>query len=390
MRSTTLVTRRIPHALLPARIPVVLLLVTMAIAGTSGGDETDTPNWFRTRALWDQIGGSASSFEMAGGQLSLQRGEDEPSALLTKADFENFELSVDFLLSKWCESGLYVHAPRNGAWPAGLEIALSSQSGSPDPCYQMGAISGVAPPLNPIPQEPNRWYTLTMRMDWPRLHVAIDGTVVQALDLSADEILRNKLRRGAIGFQNNGYAASFRNFTLTSLPDSIRKVSLFDGVSLEGWSVVSGDATWTVEDGVLIAANSDGYLKHELLVQDFRLRAYIRTSPLANGGIFFRWSPEDNEARGYEIQILDVPGTDWNTGSIYSHARGNDLALTPGDWELVQIEAIGGDVRTFVNGNPSASARGLDTVRKGHIVLQMHRTRAQIEFRDIVIEPLDP
>ena len=47
------------------------------------------------------------------------------------------------------------------------------------------------------------------------------------------------------------------------------------------------------------------------------------------------------------------------------------------------------EARTFVNGIPSAATTGLDTIRKGHIVLQMHRTRARIEYRDLVIEALD-
>ena len=343
----------------------------------------------RSRSHWEQIGGSETSFELAGGQLSLQRGENEPSALLTENDFENFELSFDFLLGKWCESGLYIHAPRNGAFRAGLEVALSSQSGTQDPRFLQGAISGVRAPQNEVAREANVWHTFAAHMDWPRLHVQIDGVVVQDLDLSADEQLRDTLRRGAIGFQNNGYAASFRNFTLTPLPESAAESPLFNGTDLTGWTVASGEAQWSVEDGVLVARDGDGYLRHEMLVQDFRLRAYIRTSPLANGGIFFRWSPDDPEDRGYEIQILDVPGTDEPTGSIYSHARGEDLALTPGQWELIQIIAEGGNVRTYVNGIPSASAGDLEVVRKGHIVLQMHRTRARIEFKDVTIEPLD-
>ena len=102
----------------------LVLIATMVCVSTTFAQ--DAPRWERTRDLWDQIGGSATSFELAGGQITLQRGEDEPSALLTKGDYENFEMSFEFLLSNWCESGIFIHAPRNGATNAGMEIALAS------------------------------------------------------------------------------------------------------------------------------------------------------------------------------------------------------------------------------------------------------------------------
>lgn len=365
-------------------IAALCLGITAGLAASA--DEATGPQYFRSFSHWERWCGSENSFEMAGNQLSLQRGENEPSALLTKDDFENFEISFDFLLSKWCESGLYLHAPRNGAFRAGLEIALSSQSGSPDSKFLMGAISGEVAPLASVKQEANVWHTFLARMEWPRLKVVIDDVVVQDLDLSDNPALRYKLRRGAIGFQNNGYAGSFRNFSVTPLPDSAKQLALFNGENLEGWHVALGEAQWTVEDGAIVARESDGYLKHDVVVQDFNLQLYIRASSLANGGVFFRWVGDDDANRGYEIQILDVPGTDWPTGSIYSHVRGSDLALSPGQWELLQIIAEGSAVHTFVNGVASASAMDLDKVRPGHIVLQMHRTRAQIAFKDIVLE----
>jgi len=244
-------------------------------------------------------------------------------------------------------------------------------------------------PLAPVKQEANVWHTFSARMEWPRLHVVIDGVVVQDLDLSAHPELRHKLKRGSIGFQNNGYGASFRNFRLAPLPDSTKEIALFNGENLNDWTAALGEARWTVEDGAIVARESDGYLKHDVTVQDFHLRMYVRASDLANGGVFFRWVGDADEDRGYEIQILDVPGTDWPTGSIYSHARGNDLALAPGQWQLLQIVAEGGAVRTFVNGVPSASATDLEKVRPGHIVLQMHRTRAEIAFKGVVLESRD-
>lgn len=386
--------------MIPLRSDVIWLCCTIRLlaavlvfegmeAVAQGAAQEDSLRWARSRDYWEQIGGSETSFEFAGGQLSLQRGENEPSALISKQDYENFELSFEFLLSRWCESGIFIHAPRNGAWRAGLEIALSSRTYAKADEYTAGAISGENPPLAIVPQEPFTWNTFHARIDGARLHVSINGTVVQNLDLEAHSTLRHKLRRGAIGIQNNGYYAGFRNFKLTTLTDRQNLVRIFDGKNLEGWSVVEGEAKWSVEDGALVARDGDGYLKHDMTVQDFRLQMYVRTTPIANGGVFFRWTSPATEDRGYEVQILDVPGTDEPTGSIYGLARGSDLAMTPGDWELLQIHVAGEEGHTFVNGIPSAITTGLENVRKGHLVLQMHRTRAQIEVKDILLEPLD-
>jgi len=366
------------------RIACLLSTVLSAVAQADEG-----PQWTRNRELWEQVGGSEMSFEFAGGQLSLQRGENEPSALLTKEDYENFELSFEFLLSRWCESGVIIHAPRNGAWRAGLEIALNSNKGPSLDAYAPGAIAGEAPPLVLVPQEPFTWNTFHLRMAWPRLQVSINDAIVQDLDLEAHPTLRHKLRRGAIGIENNGYYAGFRNVKITPLPDAAKTVALFNGENLDGWSIVDGDAKWAIEEGAIVGSDGDGYLKHDLTVQDFRLQAYIRTTPIANGGIFFRWTSPDTKDRGYEVQILDVPGGTEPTGSIYGRSRGNDLALTPGQWTLLQIHAEGSEARTFVNGAPAAIVTDLEHVRPGHIVLQMHRTRARIEYKDLRMEVLD-
>lgn len=178
-----------------------------------------------------------------------------------------------------------------------------------------------------------------------------------------------------------------------------KSTALFNGKDLKGWKVVEGEAHWNVHQnkdkmnsktpvqvGILSSANGDGYLQHQELYENFRLRMYVRTSPIANGGVFFRWAPKSMDDRGIEIQILDNPFTDNPTGSIYGFARGSDLALSPGEWQLLQIHVEGKEVRTFIDGIPSAEYTDLKIVRPGHIALQSHRTRAKIEYKEIILE----
>ena len=339
---------------------------------------------------WERLGGTKNSFQIEDGILICRRSDREPAALLTKRDFENFELQFEFKVSRWCESGLYIHAPRNGAFKAGIEIELSDHVGySPSP-YTAGAVFGRVAPRVVAVKKDGEWNTCHVAMNWPRLVVHMNDQLVQDIDFSQDENLRYTLRRGAIGFENTGFGIEVRNLALRPLPDSERGIPLFNGKDLTGWSPVRGRgvAKWDAHDGILTGSVRNGYLKHEMVCQDFDLRMYLRTSPAANGGVFFRWLPDDSD-RGNEIQILDVPGSSMPTGSIYGIARANDLPLTPGKWELLQISVHGNEAVTHINGLKVAETDTLTKIRPGHIVLQMHKTRAKLDFKEIVLVPAD-
>ncbi|NLX21421.1 MAG: DUF1080 domain-containing protein [Phycisphaerae bacterium] len=341
-------------------------------------------------SLWERHGGSAESFELVDGQLTACWSREEPAALLTRRDFENFNLTFEYEISQWGESGLFIHAPRNGAFRAGLEIELADTAGWPPSPYTAGAIFRHVPPAADAVRKHGEWNTVHVRMDWPRLVVKINDQTVQNLDLAAHEELRYTLRRGAIGFQSLGWPITIRNLKLQPLPDTENAVALFNGNNLAGWKIEIGNARWDVRNEAIIGADGDGYLRHEGQYQDFDLRLYIRTSPAANGGVYFRWlGYEPFPDRGYEVQILDLHGAIMPTGSIYGLARGNDLLVTPGQWQLLQLFVREKHALVRLNGVTCAESTQLDSVRPGHITLQMHRGDASIEFKDIHLTPAD-
>jgi hypothetical protein len=342
-----------------------------------------------TPELWERIGGAEDSFVLEKGSLRAQWSGHEPAAMLTSKDYENFDLSFEFNMGHWCESGLYLHVPRNGAYRAGVEIEIADDAGhSPSP-LEAGAIFDYVAPKAVTVHPYDEWNSCRVHMDWPRLVIHINDTLVQDLDLSQDESLKYKLRRGAIGFQHLGLPLEVRNLDIQPLPDTEKGVVLFNGKNFTGWKEVKGDTLWSIKDGAIVGADYNGYLGHQLVCQDFDLRAMIRTSPASNGGIFFRWLPGDLDDRGHEIQILDVPGSHMVTGSVYGIERGNDLALTPGEWELLQVSVRGSHAITFVNGLKCAETHRLKAVRPGNIVLQMHKTKSWVAFKDLVLVPRD-
>ena len=366
------------------RLPllVVFLVSTHAFAG-------ETLDLLLDPSAWEQVGGSQGSFVFREGALFSQWSGHEPGAILTREDYEKFDLVFDFKMGHWCQSGLFIHAPHNGAFRASQEIEIADNAGgSPSP-FVAGAIFERVPPKQVAVNPYDEWNTCRVHMDWPHLVVHFNDRLVQDLDLSADESLRYTLRRGAIGFQHLGFPLEIRNLKIQLLPDSENGIVLFNGKDLAGWHVVKGDSVWEVKDESIMGSVANGYLGHETVCQDFDLRAMIKTSPASNGGIFFRWLPGSLDDRGNEVQILDVPGSDMVTGSIYGLDRGNDLAITPGQWELLQLSVRGNHAITHVNGLKCAETNNLTTIRPGNIVLQMHKTQSWCAFKDLVLVPHD-
>lgn len=369
-------------------------LAAVALAATA----LPTPAAAAARLLeqpeaWEQLRGSERSFQFRDGEILTRSTGEEPSTLLTIEDYENFAASFEFTLSRWGQSGFYIHAPRlHNALRAAIKVQLADRRGGPPPLFETGALHGrVAPRVNPL-REAGEWNTCEIYMDWPRLRVVINDEVVQDLDLSAHPETKYGLRRGAIGFQNDGSTTRIRNLEVTRLPDTLEYHTLFDGETLDGWEVVRGAVEWSVREGAIYAENGDGYLRNEVVAEDFDLRLRYRTSRRANGGVFFRWpdyDPETGPDRGHEIQIYDSDEAVMPTGSVYAVERGNDLAFRPEEWNLLHIVVRGDRAVTLVNGIPSADTDQLRVVRPGHICLQMHSRNAWIEYTDFTLIVLD-
>jgi hypothetical protein len=337
-------------------------------------------------AAWETVGGTATSFQIKHEILQIQQGQGEPSAILTRENYENFDLAFEFRCHEWEESGLLLHAPWNGAWRAGLIIALGDHAGDAPDAFRSGAVFRHVPPKVMAVKEHGEWNSCKVHMDWPRLTVVLNDQVVQDLDLSGDPRLGQTLRQGRLGFLNNyGWGMEIRNLALSPLPDSAGTIRMFNGKDLTGWHPVRNmRAWWTVADGVLRGEGGNGYLQYDSPCQDFALDLYYRASSAANGGIFFGWKSDDSD-RGQEIQILDLPDVGMVSGSIYGLVRGRDDIFKPGEWNLMQIFVQGSHVVTYINGHQSAEVNVPEKAGPGHITLQMHRDGAVIEWKDLTL-----
>jgi len=187
-------------------------------------------------------------------------------------------------------------------------------------------------------------------------------------------------------------------------------VRLFDGKTLNGWTLVGGEGLgYVVENGVIVCpAEGGGNLFTEKEYSNFVFRFEFRTEPGGNNGVGIRTPLEGDAAYlGMEIQILDdAPKYEGKLrpaqyhGSIYDviPARRGFLKKA-GEWNAEEIRAQGRRIRVTLNGTVILNA-DLDAVKdpevlkkhpglarsQGHIGFLGHGSR--VEFRNIRIKEL--
>jgi len=187
-------------------------------------------------------------------------------------------------------------------------------------------------------------------------------------------------------------------------------VSLFDGQSLKGWTLVGKHGEgYGVKDGVIYCAKGGGgNLYTEKEYSDFIFRFEFKLEPGSNNGIGIR-APLDGDAAyvGMEIQVLEDSAPKYANlkpsqfhGSIYGVAAARRGALKKiGEWNRKEIVVQGRRIKVTLNGKVIVDANLNDitdpeVLRKhpgllrdrGHIGFLGHND--YVEFRNIRIKQL--
>jgi len=187
-------------------------------------------------------------------------------------------------------------------------------------------------------------------------------------------------------------------------------VTLFDGKTLNGWTLVGKHGPgYVVENGVVLCpADGGGNLFTDKEYANFAFRFEFRTEPAGNNGVGIRAPLEGDAAYvGMEIQILDdAPQYEGKLrpaqyhGSVYDVIPAKRGYLKKaGEWNSEEIRAEGRRIKVTLNGTIILDA-DLDSVKdpevlkkhpglanaKGHIGFLGHGSR--VEFRNIRIQEL--
>ncbi|MDF1656787.1 MAG: DUF1080 domain-containing protein [Verrucomicrobiales bacterium] len=158
--------------------------------------------------------------------------------LWTKGEYENFELTLSYKLSEGANSGVFYRSTRDDSVHQGHEVQLMDNvgfqktHGEKDVRKLNGSFyEGKGPSANPA-NPVGEWDTLKLRAVGPQIICHINGVEVFNVDVNdwpevgknpdgtANKFkvaIKDKPRKGYIGFQNHGQVVWFKDIILTPL-----------------------------------------------------------------------------------------------------------------------------------------------------------------------------
>ena len=184
---------------------------------------------------------------------------------------------------------------------------------------------------------------------------------------------------------------------------------LFNGKDFTGFKQLGGDAPYIVEDGCMVGISKDGvklnsFMTTEQLYGDFILEFEVWAHPDLNSGVQFRSEARpDGSVFGYQCEI-ESSSRAW-AGGLYDEGRRGWLvtnedkpeakaAFKVDDWNSYRIEAIGNNIRIWLNGVNTTNLYDSETAT-GFIGFQVHsiytpeNDKKQIKWRNIRIKTTD-
>lgn len=197
----------------------------------------------------------------------------------------------------------------------------------------------------------------------------------------------------------------FSVFALNAQADGFTE--LFNGTDLSGWEQYGGVAPYEAVDGQIVGTavinTPNSFLCTERKYDDFILELEFYDDPELNSGVMARgqWRQEANLRRIYGYQVEIDPSKRAYTGGIYDERRRKwiyPLHLNPPAreayrhtaWNHLRVEAVGEEIRTYLNGVPAANLID-DLDDSGMICLQVHSIKkelagTQVKWRNLKIK----
>ena len=194
-------------------------------------------------------------------------------------------------------------------------------------------------------------------------------------------------------------ALSITLFLLFGASVAQKKVSLFNGKDLTGWTI-NGTEKWYVENGLLVCESGPdkqyGYLSTNKSYKNFDLTVQFKQEANGNSGVFFRSSIEGVKISGWQVEVAPI---NQHTGGIYeSYGRGwliqpnveHEKYLKTGKWNTLRIKVVNDQVTTWLNGHMMVDLKD-EKIGKGEgfLALQIHDGGGiKVKWRKLKIQEL--
>jgi HEAT repeat protein len=323
--------------------------------------------------------------------------------LCSVQDYADFEMWVDWRISKNGDSGIYLRGtPQVQIWDT-MRVDVGANVGSG------GLYNNKNNPSKPLKLMDNAigdWNTFFIRMIGEKVTVYLNGELVVD-NVTLENYWDRKLPifpSGPIELQAHGTDLAFRDvyvrklnssqISLTPEEETNGFVSLFNGKDLTGW--VGNMTDYKVVDQTILidpTAGGKGNLYTEKEYDDFVFRFDFQLTPGANNGIGIRTPLEGDAAYvGMEIQVLDNTSPIYANlepyqyhGSVYGVIPAKREFLKPvGQWNEEEIRIEGNRIRVTLNGQIIVDGDLMDASSNGTLDHKNHpglqRTKGHIGF----------
>jgi len=167
-----------------------------------------------------------------------------------------------------------------------------------------------------------------------------------------------------------------------------RRVCLFDGKTLDGWTVLTCEAV--VDGGDILLKAGNGLVQTRRKYGDFIFECEWKALKPEkwDSGIYFRYDslpPKRPWPARYQVNLRQ--GDECNVGGLQG-AKCQGL-YKPGEWNRLKMTVRGTQVEMEVNGKPAWKADGLEGPKEGFIALQAEVPGGgQYRFRNLYITEL--
>ncbi|HCC71764.1 MAG TPA: DUF1080 domain-containing protein [Bacteroidales bacterium] len=349
-------------------------------------------------------------------------GSDEHGYIITKKQYDNFDLKFDWKIADGGNSGVMYHVIESKNFPTpyltGPEYQLIDDIGFPselEDWQKAGADYAMYLPddskknLKPV----GEWNSSRIVFDNGHVEHWLNGEKILEFEAWTEDWfeLKNSGKwedapeygmssTGHISLQDHGSKVWFRNMKIKELPKKEgEEIILFNGKDLTGW-IPYGTEKWYVEDGLMVCESGPdkeyGYLATDRYYKDFDLSVDFKQVSDGNSGIFFRSTVDGTKISGWQVEVAPK-GHD--SGGIYeSYGRGwlhqipdeMEDYLKEGEWNTMRIKVVGSEVTTWLNGQEMTRLDDLLIGKaNGRIALQIHSGGGiKVLWKNLVLQPL--
>lgn len=334
---------------------------------------------------WTIQDGPETAFYVRDGAITVHQGSGFPTWLRSNRQYENFDFRGEFFIKGWTDSGIYLHAPEHGRplW-CGKQIHIFHQHDDQPKPESMGAIFPLLAPRKVNVK--NEWNTFRIVADWPKLQVWTNDEMIQDINLDTVPELQHRYRAGYLGFESLSYPIQFRALKIRELPSKEKWQTLYDSpADFDRWYISEAKPKFDPL-GRVLRGEGIGHLATKEKFRDFELDMFVRHSYHHNSGVLFRTSGEGLKGRHYEIQLHDVEGAHYPTGSLYTFKRASYPKIEAEKWWPMQLIVKDRNCIVRINGETVMEYATLDNLEEGSIELQAHQNGTWQEFKQVRIK----